>query len=240
MRVERARAIVLCTAVLANLGQVRGTSIRDNGRLAELEAALSANPDSLERANEYRQEIISAGDYERSLRFFDRLVNEHPGSANAHLNYGLAYVDKIPAAGSITQVILANNALTQFSRAVDIQPSWLALYTRGNSYLFWPKIFGRTPLGIADLEAALRIQRVEPPRSYHVRVYVALGDGYLKMDDLGKARAIWNEGARLFPSNRELAARLAAQGDGLRAIVEEGFDPAKRVDTDLQPLWASR
>ena len=29
-----------------------------------------------------------------------------PNAANAYLNYGFAYVNKIPAAGAITQVIL--------------------------------------------------------------------------------------------------------------------------------------
>jgi ribonuclease-3 len=34
---------------------------------------------------------------------FEALVAAHPASANAWLNYGFAYVDKIPAAGAISQ-----------------------------------------------------------------------------------------------------------------------------------------
>jgi len=236
---EQWRALVLCATVVAVV-QVPRAATQDDARLTQLEASLGADPDSLERGNEYRKEIIRSGQYDRALKFFARLVGDHPGSANAHLNYGFAYVDKVPTAGSITQVILANNALTEFSRALEIQPSWLAYYTRGNSYLFWPKIFGRTASGIADLEAALRIQRAEPVRPYHVRVYVALGDGYWKMENLERARATWGEGARLFPSNRDLQVRLQTEGDDLRALIETGFDPTKRVDTDLEPLWASR
>ena len=138
---------------------------------------------------------------------------DHPNSAKAHLNYGFAYVDKIPAAGSITQVILANTALTEFTRSIDISPSWIAYYTRGNSYLFWPKVFLRAPLGVADLEKAYGMQKAGPKRTYHVRVYISLGDGYWKTDNMDKARAIWTEGLREFPDNAQLKARLSKDGE---------------------------
>src|SRR6266853_2102371 len=109
--------------------------------LDQLEGALSADAANVRYGSEYRQAIIQTGKYYRSLKFFDALVKQHPSASNAWLNYGLAYVDKIPAAGSITQVILANTALRDFTRAIRLKPSWIAYYTRGNSYLFWPKIF---------------------------------------------------------------------------------------------------
>src|SRR2546430_11181253 len=118
--------------------------------LPKLEAALAADPDNLRYGSEYRQAVIQAKEYERSLKFFEKLVADHPTAANAYLNYGFAYVDKIPASGSITQVILANTALSHFTKSIEIKPSWIALYTRGNSYLYWPKIFGRAHLGRSE------------------------------------------------------------------------------------------
>ena len=212
----------------------------DHRGLADLERRLDIDPDNLEAANAYRRTVIQSGEYDRALRFFERLVGTHPRAANAFLNFGFAYVDKIPAAGAITQVILANSALTQFTRAIDIQPSWIALYTRGASYLFWPKIFGRAALGVADLEQALRMQRSEPKRSYHVRTFIALGDGYWKTDDPQRARAMWQHGLREFPGDRALEARLAADDSALAAIIAQAFDPTKRVDTDLSELWSER
>src|SRR5229473_6340994 len=120
--------------------------------LSKLESALAADPDNIRYGSEYRQAVIQAKEYDRSLKFFEKLVSDHPKASNAYLNYGFAYVDKIPAAGAITQVILANTALTQFTKALRLRPSWIAYYTRGNSYLFWPKIFKRAYLGVADLE----------------------------------------------------------------------------------------
>jgi tetratricopeptide (TPR) repeat protein len=208
--------------------------------LGDLERRLLGDADNIETANAYRRAVIRSGAYDRAIRFFGSLVAAHPGAANAHLNYGFSYVDKIPAAGSITQVILANSALTQFTRSIDLRPSWIAYYTRGASYLFWPKIFGRMRLGIADLEEALRIQRGERKRSYHARTFVALGDGYWKADDVGRARAIWQEGLQQFPGHAPLEQRLSADAESLAAIIQHAFDPSRRVDTDLSELWSAR
>ncbi|HEX7180898.1 MAG TPA: tetratricopeptide repeat protein [Thermoanaerobaculia bacterium] len=206
--------------------------------LPHLEAALASDPESLRYASEYRMAVIKAGEYDRSIGFFEKLVADHPKSANAWLNFGYAYVDKIPAAGSITQVILANNALTHFSKSIELQRSWLALYTRGNSYLYWPKIFGRAPLGVADLEEAVAISKKEPRKSVHARAYIALGDGYWKTDQPEKARAVWQEGLKLFPGEAQLQARLARNGEALLTYIDDQLDPNKRVDTNLASLFS--
>jgi tetratricopeptide (TPR) repeat protein len=208
--------------------------------LGELERLLVSDPDDIQAANAYRRSVIASGEYDRALKFFEGLVASNPEAANAYLNYGFAYVDKIPAAGSITQVILANSALTQFTRSIELRPTWIAYYTRGASYLFWPKIFGRASLGVADLEKALQIQRAAPRRSYHVRTFVALGDGYWKTDDLPRARATWQNGLDAFPGHDALASRLDADGAALARIIDEAFDPTRRVDTDLSELWSER
>jgi tetratricopeptide (TPR) repeat protein len=202
-----------------------------------LELAVADDPDNLQYASEYRQAIIRHKDFDRSIEFFGKLLLRHPASANLHLNYGFAYVDKIPAAGSITQVILANTALGEFDKTVHLQPSWIAYYTRGASYLFWPKIFGKAPLGVADLEKALSLQKGRP-KSYYVRTYVALGDGYCKLELTDKARSTWQEGLRQFPDNAQLKDRLSLHGDELVKYIENGFDPNKRVDTDLRVIWS--
>lgn len=211
-----------------------------DAELARLEQALTAKPDDIRAGNDYRMAIMKAGQYDRGLDFFKLLVTANPSAANAHLNYGFQYVDKIPAAGSITQVILANNALTEFTKSLEARPSWIGYYTRGNSYLYWPAIFGRTKLGVADLEEALRLQKGEPKRPLHLRVYVALGDGYFKMDDMAKATATWKEGLAQFPDAEPLKQRLALQPDGIKALLATVYDPNKRVDTSLQDLWSNK
>jgi len=209
--------------------------------LSEFEAALTADPDNIQYGSEYRQAVIQAKEYDRCIKFFEKLVADHPNSPNAYLNYGFAYVDKIPAAGTITQVILANTALTYFTKSLELKPSWIAYYTRGNSYLYWPKIFGRAALGVADLEQAMKMQKADSQkRSYHVRAYISLGDGYWKTDQLDKARAIWKEGLGLFPDDIQLKARLSKEGDELKEYIDDVLDPNKRVDTNLQEIWTNK
>ena len=229
----------IAVGAVAAGGWVSGQSASADAVL-QLEQALEAKPDDLRAGNDYRMAVIQSGQYDRALASFKKLVAAHPTAANAHLNYGFAYVDKIPAAGSITQVILANNALGEFTRSLDLRPSWIGYYTRGNSYLFWPRIFNRTHLGVADLETALKIQRVEPKRPYHARVLVALGDGYWKMDDEAKANATWREGLQLFPDDPALKARIGKSGDELKAVFDSVYDPNKRVDTSLKDLWTEQ
>jgi tetratricopeptide (TPR) repeat protein len=214
--------------------------------LGALEAAVSAAADDLRAGNDYRMAVIAsaAGDkttakFDRAIAFFEKLIADHPDAANAHLNHGFAYVDKIPAAGAITQVILASRALGAFSKSLELRSSWIGLYTRGNSYLFWPTIFGRTKYGIADLEEAMKLQHGVEKRSYHVRTYIALGDGYWKMDELPKAVAIWREGLEQFPDNGPLKKRLTTEGNERELVINEAYDPYKRVDTNLQELWAN-
>ena len=202
------------------------------------ESALAADPDDLKSANEYRKAVIRTKEYDHAIAFFDKLTAKHPQAAYAWLNFGYTYVDKIPDAGSITQVILANDALTNFSKSIELKRTWIALFTRGNSYLYWPKIFGRAPLGLADLEAAVGISQKEPKqRSVYVRAWIALGDAYWKTEQPEKAKATWREGLKLFPNNPELKARLARDGDDLEKYIYDQLDPNKRVDTNLAPLW---
>ncbi|HSR68357.1 MAG TPA: tetratricopeptide repeat protein [Acidobacteriota bacterium] len=208
--------------------------------LTLFEQALAENPDSLRLASEYRMTVIEAGAYDRALAFFQELTSDNPQAAYAFLNYGLAYVDKIPSAGSITQVLLANKSLKHFTRSVEIRPTWLGLYTRGNSYLFWPKVFNRAPLGVADLEKAYAMQQDQPKRSYHLRVYLSLGDGYYKVGREEEAKAMWRKGLSEFPSSRKLKRRVEASGEALAQVVDAGYDPNVRVDSDLRELWSQQ
>lgn len=228
---------------------IRALASKDWDRaLGYLEAALTAEPDNMRYGSEYRQAVLRRAqtlhpkegqpqDFERALKFFERLLTKCPTAANAHLNYGFAYVDKIPAAGAITQVILANTALGEFTRSLELNPSWIGYYTRGVSYLFWPKIFGRAKQGVSDLETALQMQKAAPKQPYHVRTWIALGDGYWKTDELDKAHSAWQEGLKQFPESVALQARLAKNGDDLKDLVESSLDPNKRVDTNLKDLW---
>jgi hypothetical protein len=58
------------------------------------------------------------------------------------------------------------------------------------------------------------------------------------MDELEKAKQTWAEGLREFPSDDALRARVSAEGDALKAVIDDTYDISKRVDTSLQEIWA--
>jgi tetratricopeptide (TPR) repeat protein len=205
-----------------------------------MEVVLKADPDNLRYASEYRQAVIRAGLYDRALELFGILTVARPDSPNAWLNYGYAAVDKEPAAGAIARVTLANLALQKFTRSIELKPSWLAFYARGSCSLRLPKAPGAGPLAVADLERAVALSKFDPTRAYHAHVYAALGDAYWRTDQTERARTTWEEGARLFPQDAGLKARLTRRGDELEVYIALQLDSAKRVNTDLREMWEEK
>lgn len=207
------------------------------GALPLFEDALRAAPDDLRYGAEYRQAVIAAGAYDRAIDLFAALVAEHPDDADLRLNQGFAYVDKIPAAGSVTAVILANKAIETFTAALALRETWLGLYSRGNAYVYWPPVFHRTKLGIADLERAIELAAKGPPRPYQARAWAALGDAYWRLDDLETARRTWREGLERYPGTPYLEHRLALDEDALRDFLDRHYQVGSRVDTSLREIW---
>lgn len=214
--------------------------------LDKLEAAVAAEPNNLRYGTAYRQAVIAVGGnddkepYERCIAFFKKLVEAHPDAPNAFLNLAFAYVDKIPAEGAITQVILANTSLGYFGNALELEESWLGRYSRGHAYLFWPTIFGRTPNGIADLEKAIEISQQDgkKPKPYQSRAWAALGDGYWRLDNVDKAREVWRQGIEIFPGDPELTERLSrTDREELDAYLEAHYDTGQRVATHLREIF---
>ena len=205
--------------------------------LDQFEAALLGDPDSPKYASAYRQACIPLKAYDRCIGFFQKLVEAHPDSANAVLNLGFAVVDKMPDEGAVTQVLLANEALGHFGTAIELDETWLSRYTRGNSYLFWPPIFGRTPNAIEDLERAIELATAEGLKPYHARTWANLGDGFWRLEEAEKARETWRKGRELFPDNEALETRLALKDEEINPFLDEVFATTKRVNTDLSLLW---
>lgn len=209
--------------------------------LEHFEAALKAEPNNLKYGNDYRQAVVKVNDvatYNRCIAFFEKLTTDNPKAPNAWMNFGYAHVDKIPVEGAITQVLLANTGLGHFSTALALEDSWLGHFTRGNSYLYWPAIFGRTSLAIADLEKAIAIsEKLDKQKSFHARPYVGLGEAYWRLDEVAKAREIWQNALVRFPDSEELKKRLSLDDEALNEFETAHFEPGQRVDTNLSVLW---
>jgi tetratricopeptide (TPR) repeat protein len=205
--------------------------------LAALESRVAADPESLKVAAEYRQAAITAGEYDRAIRFFNNLADRPGAGPHAFLNLGLAYIDKIPAVGALRRISPGNKATEALTRSIEREPSDVAYLIRGLVNLHFEKgFFHRTPAGVADLENALRLARPHLDRPYVARIYVALGDGYWRLKNRDKARAAWRDGQSRFPADDRLRLRLTATDTVINDTIAHDLDAGVRVDTSLREL----
>ena len=245
---RRARHRVARFAVVACLvGPAIGRAAADEPadrevqQVAALERAATEHPEDLRAAASYRQRIIASGEYDRAIRLFERLAAGRGSGPNVQISLALAYVDKIPVVSPFRRIFLGRDAMRALSRAITREPSPVAFYIRGLIALYYPAdaVFHLTRGGIADLERARQLLAGETMQPAHARVYVSLGDGYWKTHDLARAVSTWSDGSRRFPGDPALRARLVNRGLDLDRLVAHALDPAVRVDTSLQELFAT-
>ena len=231
-----------------------GRQNRRSSALSELEHAIRLDPDKLLYSNTYRQFIRDYGHmyYDRSIRFFEDLVEQHPDRIMPGLNRALAYVDKMPypKLGIVSQGKLSNKSLDELDRLLDMDPGcWTAKFVRGMNHLHWPRKLDHAPLAIKDFTELIAMQNKLPPekqRDYFALAYVALGDAYVKNREAGleenmaQARKAWQQGLAKYPDSSELKERLeltAKSTDELIAFVKGLRGLEDPVDTDLTRVW---
>jgi len=205
--------------------------------MASLERAITADPEDLRLAADYRQLAIAAATFDRPIDFLERLANKKVTGPNVHISLALAYVDKVPTSGDIRRLYLGRDAMSELTKAIERRPSVLAYWMRGQINLYYNAfIFHRIPRGIEDLEHALTIADAGTPPLLLVRVYTSLGDGHAKLENVAKAREAWSAGLTKFPDDVGLKKRLAASGADLKDIVTTALYAGTRVDTTLKGI----
>jgi tetratricopeptide (TPR) repeat protein len=213
------------------------TSAGDGSRIDALERAITADPENLKIAADYRQLMIAAGTFDRSIDFFEKLAKKDAGP-NLQISLALAYLDKAPPSGDLRRLSLGRAAISAATRSIESRPSVLAYFVRGwTSLYFNRRLFRRVSSGIADLERARTMLPPDYPAAAEVHIYTALGDGYWEDDKRNKAREVWRAGAAKFPANRDLQARIGADDAEAARIVKRALDPSTRVDTSLRELY---
>lgn len=237
------------------LGLLLDRAGRNEEALNHLEIAVSINPEDLDFSNIYRFKIRDYGHtyFDRSIRFFEALVEKHPEAIMARLNKALSYVDKMPypRLGIVRQGILSNQSIAELDEILKLDPNcWAARYIRAMNHLHWPRKLDHAPLAIEDFKTLINLQDAWGPEAqedYFAYAYVALGDAYVKNRDVDyeammqKARETWEEGLNRFPDSPDLKERLSKTDD------EELMDFVKKlrgledpVDTDLSLIWIER
>ncbi|HJZ77621.1 MAG TPA: hypothetical protein VKE51_38090 [Vicinamibacterales bacterium] len=205
--------------------------------IAALEQAVAAEPENLKLAADYRQVAISEKAFDRSIALFEKLAKRKPGGPAVHISLAFSYVDKVPTAGDIRRLYLGRDAMNALTRSIAMRPTVLAYYVRGVINLFYNAfIFHRADKGVSDLALALAMIDAATPQPLVLRVYTALGDGYVRLQNVPKARAVWTDGLARFPGEAGLMSRLGAHGEALEDIVTTALTASRRVDTTLDGL----
>jgi tetratricopeptide (TPR) repeat protein len=227
---------------------------RREAALDELEKAVALDWNALLYANQYRTLVRKYGSlyFDRSIRFFENLVEEHPDAGMPRINKALSYVDKMPypKLGIVSQGKLSNKSLAELDTVLAKDPScWTAKYIRGMNHLHWPRKLGHAPLAIKDFTELIALQKTLPParqRKYFALGYVGLGESYVKNRDAGfeesmaKARRVWEQGLKEYPNNEELKVRLklaAKSQDELIQFIDRLRGLGDPVNTDLNEVW---
>jgi len=209
----------------------------DASQLAALETRLTAEPENLKAGAEYRQLAIGDNAYDRAIGLFERLSERPNAGPRLFLNLALAYIDKIPAVGAFRRISIGNKATKALTRSIELEPSVIAYAARGMVNLRFEKgLFHRTPQGVADLEEARRLSASRSRSPYVARIYVALGDGYWRLKNRAKAREVWQEAARLFPSDAQFQFRLGSPESVVTNAIDRALDAGARVDTSLREV----
>ena len=228
---------------------------RRSTALSELEQAILRDPDALLYSDAYRAVVRKYGHvyFDRSIRFFEDLVERDTTSVMARLNKALAYVDKMPypKLGIVHQGMLSSRSIAELDVILsDIDPNcWAAKFVRAMNHLHWPRKLGHAPLAITDFRELIEMQRGFPPekhRDYFALAVAGLGDSYVKNrgagleENLAKAREAWEEGLKRYPNSKELRLRLelaAQSNDAIITYVKQLRGLEDPVDTTLARVW---
>lgn len=225
-----AGAIALVAASVCLIASVDQATL---AKFQRYEQAIAADPENLQAAADYRQLAIQSGQFDRSIDFLEKVADRRRGP-NIQISLALAYVDKVPVAGEIRRLYLGRDAMNALAKSIAQRPTVLAYYMRGLINLYYNRfIFKRTDKGVADLEHALAMAPADTPPVLMLRVYVALGDGYFRLEQLSKARETWAAGLARFPNDAALKERLTKTGDALADVVTTALTAGRRVDTSL-------
>ena len=232
-----ARPALTAAALAAALCAGAASAASPPREIDTLEQAVAADPENLKLGADYRQAAIAERAFDRSIDLFEKLARRKGSGPGVQISLAFAYVDKVPTSGDIRRLYLGRDAMNALSRSIALRPTVLAYYIRGVINLFYNAfIFHRADKGVGDLTTALTMIDGRTPAPLVLRVYTALGDGYVRLQNVPKARTIWTEGVAKFPADAGLKSRLAAQGEPLEDIVTTALTASRRLDTSLTGL----
>lgn len=181
---------------------------------AAFEALLGPDVD-WDASQEKWKAIDAAGGLDLVVAMFEQYAKDHPESADAQVQLGEAYLQKVFRAGngpeSGTWAIKADQS---FDKALAIDDhSWDARFTKAVSLSFWPPVFGKSSEAIKHFEVLVEQQAGQPSQPQFAQTWLLLGNMYQQGGNPAQALATWQGGLALFPGDAGLQQQIQnAQG----------------------------
>lgn len=204
-----------------------------------LQRRLLYNPDDLKVGDQLRALCVREDKIDQCIDALNQLTEKHPDNKSLRYQAALAYVDAVPGKTLFRQGWLSTRSMKHVSRVIEADPEdWPAYYIRGLNAVYWPTSFHKLSGAIADLKRCLEISGAMPAglrRPYHALAFIALGDAYVKADEISAARATYQQGAELFDSNI-LRSRVVMSDQQLIDWVRDFRNTDSRVDTEISFL----
>ena len=204
--------------------------------LDELARKVSSAPEDLLTGDALRRLCRERKVVTRCIELFDKVAAAHPRVPAVRYNAALAYVDELPGHSLLVQARLSTHSIEHVSTVLEQDPTnWLALYIRGLNNLYWPLWYHRTDRALADLGRCIELTRglpIEQRRPYMTLAYLALGDTYVRREQINDALEVWNKGMDFLPSDA-LRERLRIPPAELHDRIEKIRSRDVSIDTDL-------
>jgi len=213
MRSRITRSRLLITAWIGAwllVGAAMGAAQSPQERMQELEAALQAQPNDVQKLVVLARLYADTGRIPEGLKLLERAVAIAPHDPAARVWLGSVQTQMARTTEDLGERLQwAKKGMKTMDEAVEDFPTMAVVYiVRGINGVRLPEQFRRYVLAIQDFNRVLALKAQDPSAVSDEPmplVYLHLGLAYKKNNQQAEARATWERGRQLYPQAKEAA-----------------------------------
>jgi len=182
-------------------------------RAAAMLAKLETGRFTTDEIDELWDTLSGSGLEDRAVAAFRSYLEDRPEDPDGWYGLGVALTSKF-LGGAVSQLEvmkLSAEADKAFTKALELDDHhFSARLSKAISYTFYPPIAGKSPEAIEHFETLVRRHGTDTSIEEMEEVYFNLGNEYLKIGNVEKARASYRNGIRYFPDSERIRGALEA------------------------------
>ena len=199
-------AKVTSNAVAASVNPALDASLLS--RTVDTLVSAQASHDQKQDAWKY---LGAAGKLDQAITELEKRISMDPSNAVSAAVLGHAYLHKCGEIKDVReQGILAMQADKLFDTSLGLDSSnWEARFMKAVAMSYWPPMLNKGDEVIQHFQTLIDQQEAQAPQPHFAATYAWLGDQYQKAGRTDDAKAVWERGSTLFPSDVNLRTKLA-------------------------------